>query len=244
MSFVLSALDNIWPYLVAILLFLVIIVVHEFGHFIFAKMLGVRVNEFAVGFGPTLIKWQGKETKYSVKLIPFGGYCAMEGEDDESSDARAFCNKSAWRRFLIVAAGAVFNIILGFTLIMFYFAPATGIATNTVDYFAENASSVTTGLRAGDTILKVDGRSCLTATEIDYAFTAVKDNKIDLVVRRDGEKIELKNVEFQMDELEGIKYLKRDFAYKYAKNNFKTFFTSRLNILFLMVELFGFHLSI
>lgn len=225
MSFVLSALDNIWPYLVAILLFLVIIVVHEFGHFIFAKMLGVRVNEFAVGFGPTLIKWQGKETKYSVKLIPFGGYCAMEGEDDESSDARAFCNKSAWRRFLIVAAGAVFNIILGFTLIMFYFAPATGIATNTVDYFAENASSVTTGLRAGDTILKVDGRSCLTATEIDYAFTAVKDNKIDLVVRRDGEKIELKNVEFQMDELEGIKYLKRDFAYKYAKNNFKTFFT-------------------
>lgn len=247
MSTFLQVLDNIWPYLVAVLLFLLIIVVHEFGHFISAKALGVRVNEFAVGFGPTLFKWQGKETKYSVKLIPFGGYCAMEGEDEESNDARAFCNKAAWRRFIIVAAGAIFNIILGLAIIMFYFAPASGIATTTVDYFGEGATSVTTGLKSGDTILKVDGRSCLTATEIDYAFTAVKDNKIDLLVKRNGKKVLLENVEFQIDEYDGVKFLKRDFVYTYAKNNFKTFIVQSLKytasygrtVWFSLVDLIG-----
>lgn len=223
MSAIVSFLNNVWPYLVSVLVFLFIIVVHEFGHFILAKSMGIRVNEFSVGFGPTLLKWQGKETKYMLKLIPFGGYCAMEGEDDQSADPKAFCNKSAWRRFLVVAAGAVFNIILGFVLVMIYFAPASGIATNTVDYFAEDATSISSGLKEGDTILKVDGRSCLTANEINYAFSAVVDNKVDLLVKRDGEKVELKDVEFLVQEVEGIKYLRRDFAYKYAKNDFKTF---------------------
>ena len=77
----LNVWGNVWPYLVAVLLFLLLIVIHEFGHFIAAKLLGVRVNEFAVGFGPKLFSKQGKETKYSVNLIPLGGYCAMEGED-------------------------------------------------------------------------------------------------------------------------------------------------------------------
>ena len=102
-----------WPYLVAIALFLILIVIHEFGHFIAAKLLGVRVNEFAVGFGPKLFSKQGKETKYSVNLVPLGGYCAMEGEDEDSGDERAFCNKKPWRRFIIVAMGATFNLILG-----------------------------------------------------------------------------------------------------------------------------------
>ncbi len=102
----LDLLNNIWPYAVAVLLFLVLIVIHEFGHFISAKLLGVRVNEFAVGFGPKLFSVQGKETKYSFNLIPLGGYCAMEGEDEESTDDKAFCNKAAWIRFIIVIMGA------------------------------------------------------------------------------------------------------------------------------------------
>ena len=93
-----------WPYAIAVILFLILIIIHEFGHFIAAKLLGVKVNEFAVGFGPKLFSKQLGETKYAVNLIPLGGYCAMEGEDEGSSDSRAFCNKSAWRRFLIVAA--------------------------------------------------------------------------------------------------------------------------------------------
>ena len=220
-----SLFSTVWPYVIAVLLFLFMIVVHEFGHFIFAKMLGVRVNEFSVGFGPQLIKWSGKETKYSIRLIPFGGYCAMEGEDESSDDPKAFCNKAAWRRFLIVAAGALFNIIFGFILLLIYFAPAGGIATNTVASFAENAVSVQSGLEVGDTIVKVDGRSCLTANELGYAFSAVEDEKVDLVVKRNGEKIQLKDDQFDIAEAEGIKYFKRDFNLQYQKNSFTTCIT-------------------
>ncbi len=209
----------------AVLLFVVMIIVHEFGHFIFAKMLGVRVNEFSVGFGPIIFKKQGKETLYAVRAIPFGGYCAMEGEDETSTDERAFCNKAPWRRFLIVAAGALFNIIFGLVLVMVYFAPAKAIATNTVASFAENAVSCNYGLQEGDILLAVDGRSCLTANEIGYAFSAVEDNKIDLLVRRDGEKLLLKSVEFKAYEEDGIRYLARDFNFVYAENNFKTYIT-------------------
>lgn len=196
------------------------VVVHEFGHFVVAKLMGVRVNEFSVGFGPTLFKWKGKETEYAIRLIPFGGYCAMEGEDETSEDKRAFCNKAAWRRFLIVAAGAIFNIIFGFILVIAYFAPASAIATNTVGTFDKAAVSCEYGLKAGDEILSVDGRHCITASEIDYAFTAVKDNKIDLVVRRNGKKTELKDVVFNMKKQDGINVLQRDFNYKFEKNGF------------------------
>ncbi len=220
-----SALGAAWPYIVAVFLFLFMIVVHEFGHFILAKALGVRVNEFAIGFGPKLLRFKGRETQYSVRAIPFGGYCAMEGEDEQSDDKKAFCNKAPWRRFLIVAAGAVFNILFGFILIMAYFAPAGAIATNTVDSFSKDATSVKSGLRAGDEILRVDGRSCLTITEIGYAFSSVTSGKVDLVVRRDGEKITLKNVEFKTEEVNGVRYISRDFNFKYQKNSPKTFLT-------------------
>ncbi|MEE1075296.1 MAG: site-2 protease family protein, partial [Acutalibacteraceae bacterium] len=121
---ILNIWNNVWPYLIAILLFVVLIVIHEFGHFIAAKLLGVRVNEFAVGFGPKLFSKQGKETKYSVNLIPFGGYCAMEGEDETSADNKAFCNKKPWRRFIIVAMGAIFNLLLGFIIVAIILAPS------------------------------------------------------------------------------------------------------------------------
>ena len=101
--------NNVWPYLVAVLVFLAVIIIHEFGHFIVAKLNGVRVNEFSVGFGPKLLQKVKGETTYSLRLVPFGGYCAMEGEDEQSDDPRAFGNIKAWRKFLVVAAGAIFN---------------------------------------------------------------------------------------------------------------------------------------
>ena len=115
---------TVWPYLIAVLLFLVLIIIHEFGHFIAAKLMGVKVNEFAVGFGPKLFSFKGKETKYAFNLIPFGGYCAMEGEDQSSDDKKAFCNKAAWRRFIIVIAGALFNLILGLIIVAIILAPS------------------------------------------------------------------------------------------------------------------------
>ena len=110
MSFV-DILNTIWPILVALLLFCVIITIHEFGHFIFARIFKVKVNEFAVGFGPAIFKKQKGETLYALRILPIGGYCAMEGEDTDSDDDRAFFRAKVWKRIIIVAAGAIFNII-------------------------------------------------------------------------------------------------------------------------------------
>ena len=103
----------------AILFFGLIIFIHEFGHFIFAKLFGVKVNEFAIGMGPTIFKKQGKETKYALRLFPIGGFVSMEGEEEESEDSRAFCNQKTWKRMIIIAAGATLNIILGIIICFF-----------------------------------------------------------------------------------------------------------------------------
>ena len=98
----------------AILIFSIIILFHELGHFLFAKRAGIRVNEFCIGLGPTLVGFTKGETKYSIKLLPFGGACMMEGEDGDSSDDRAFTNKPVWARIAVVAAGPLFNFIMAF----------------------------------------------------------------------------------------------------------------------------------
>lgn len=187
-SAVLNFLNNAWPYAVAILLFLILIIIHEFGHFIAAKLLGVRVNEFAVGFGPKLVKWGKGETKYAINLIPFGGYCAMEGEEEASGDARAFCNKAAWRRFLIVIMGATFNLILGLILVAVTLIPEKRFTTTTVASFHENAISQEYGLQEGDKIIRVDGRRIFTVYDLSYAFSNIDDGAIDITVKRNGKK--------------------------------------------------------
>lgn len=120
---------------VSVVLFLLVIMIHEFGHFIMAKKFGVKVNEFAIGMGPKIISWGKGETKYSLRLFPIGGYCAMEGEDDESDDERAFGNKKVWQRSVIVVAGAIFNIILGLVFVLILQAQETAYASRTVANF-------------------------------------------------------------------------------------------------------------
>lgn len=219
-----------WPYLVAVLLFIILILIHEFGHFISAKLLGVRVNEFAIGFGPKIFSFKGKETKYSVNLIPLGGYCAMEGEDENSTDEKAFCNKAAWRRFIIVVMGAVFNLLLGLIIVAIILAPVEVFHTTTVAKFEDTAISAQSGLQVNDTILKVDGRRIIAINDLSYAFTNVKDGKVDLTVKRDGEKVELKDVKFESETIDGIDFLTVDFIVygekktvgSYIKNTVKT----------------------
>ena len=207
----LNVWNSVWPYLVAIALFLVLIIIHEFGHFIAAKLLGVKVNEFAVGFGPKLFSKQGKETKYSVNLIPLGGYCAMEGEDEDSGDNRAFCNKKPWRRFIIVAMGAIFNLILGLVIVAITLAPQEAFNSTVVAEFKENAVSSESGLMVNDKITEVEGRKIFSTYDLSYAFTNVKDGKIDMTVIRDGKRVELKDVAFNSSEEDGISYLEVDF---------------------------------
>lgn len=219
-----------WPYLTAVLLFLILIVIHEFGHFIAAKLLGVKVNEFAVGFGPRLFGFKGKETKYSFNLVPLGGYCAMEGEDEASGDSRAFCNKSAWRRFLIVVMGATFNLIFGLILVAIILAPQKMFASTTIAEFSENAVTVQSGLKVNDKIVEIEGRKIFGVYDMNYAFTNVEDGTLDMVVLRDGKKVELNDVKFETEEADGITYLKWDFkvygikktVWNYIKETFNT----------------------
>lgn len=228
-SNILNFLNNLWPYLVAVLLFLTLIIIHEFGHFISAKLLGVKVNEFAVGFGPKLFSKQGKETKYSVNLIPLGGYCAMEGEDEDSGDDRAFCNKKPWKRFVIVVMGATFNLLLGLIIVAIILAPSKAFTTTQIAEFAENATSEQTGLMVDDKILEVDDRKIFTTYDLSYAFTNVKDGKIDILVERKGEKELLKDVTFQSEEAEGITFLSVDFKVYGEKKTFGTYIKNTVN---------------
>lgn len=226
---ILNLWNNVWPYLVAILLFLVLIIIHEFGHFIAAKLLGVRVNEFAVGFGPRLFSKQWGETKYAFNLVPLGGYCAMEGEDEDSQDDKAFCNKAPWRRFLIVVMGAVFNLLLGVIIVAIILAPTERFTTTTIAQFDEKAISQQSGLMVNDKILKVDGRKIFTTYDLSYAFTNVKDGKVDILVERNGEKKQLENVTFETETYENLDFLTVDFKVYGEEKTFGTFIKNTIN---------------
>ncbi len=209
---ILAVWNSIWPYLVAVLVLFTVIIIHEFGHFLFAKLNGIRVNEFAIGFGPKLIKKQIGETEYSLRLIPFGGLCAMEGEDENSSDPRAFNSRPAWRRLLVVVAGALFNLILGFILAVAIVAPQERFATTTVAKFDEEAVSCNYGLDVGDRIIRANGRNVFTVYDLSYIFGSDEDGCIDFVVERKGQEVTLDKVKFDLEELEdGKRYIRLDF---------------------------------
>ena len=127
-----SAFYIVLTVIIAIILFAMIIGIHEFGHFITAKKFGVKVNEFALGMGPKLFSRQGKETLYSLRLIPIGGYCAMEGEDEDSDDERALNNKKWWQRGIILAAGAIMNILLGIVFMFIILCSWTSVASGKI----------------------------------------------------------------------------------------------------------------
>lgn len=273
-----------WPIIIAILLFAIVIIIHEFGHFFFAKRFKVKVNEFAVGFGPTLLKKKKGETTYSWRLIPFGGFCSMEGEDEESEDENAFQKKAIWKRIIIVAAGGFNNIVLGLLLISIMLTVSGSFLTTTVrgfyyrrgdinkdgiissadasllegylggktkfdeiqlayadvnndgkvdsadlnlineksnDIKTSQPRSYATGLRTGDNIKSVDGRSVYCSSDLSYMMMSATGNSVDMIVERNGEEIELKNVEFEMMELDGKSYIANDFAVESVDTSLK-----------------------
>lgn len=191
-----TALSKILPFAIAVLFFGLIIFIHEFGHFIFAKLFGVKVNEFAIGMGPTVFKKQGKETKYALRLLPFGGFVSMEGEEEKSEDGRAFCNQKVWKRMIIIAAGAVMNLILGFIVCIFLVSGSELVGTNEILQFYEGAVSSESGLAVGDKILKIDGKRVYSDYDISYFMQRNSSGKYDFTVEREGEKITLEDVTF------------------------------------------------
>ena len=176
--------------ILAILIFSFIIIFHELGHFLFAKKCGVKVNEFTLGLGPTLISWGKGETKYCLKLLPFGGSCVMEGEDEESDSDRAFNKKTLWERFQIVFAGPLFNFILAYILSVVYIA-ALGVNDATISDVMEGYAAEEAGIQAGDTIVSINGYNVHFYNEISiYTFLHPNAESYDIVYSRDGEKYE------------------------------------------------------
>lgn len=188
-----SVLINI---LIALVVFGLLVAIHEFGHFAVAKLSGIRVNKFAIGMGPKLLKFTKGETEYSLRLFPIGGFCAMEGEDGQSDDERAFHKKPVLSRIAVVAAGAIMNIILGFIIAIVITCIMEKIPTNTVAKFDENAMSEQCGLQVGDQILKMNGTVIFTSQDIMYELSQTKDGIFDVVVKRDGKKVDLGKVTF------------------------------------------------
>lgn len=212
--------SSVWPYLLAIFLFGVLIAIHEFGHFSFAKLFKVKVNEFSLGMGPKLISKKKGETAYSLRLLPIGGFVSMEGEDEDSEDDRAFNKKPAWQRFIIVAAGAILNLILGVVVVAICLSCSDLVGTREVHSFYENAISQQTGLQVGDEILEINGTKVYSFKGISFNLVRDSDNKLDMTVRRDGKKVELKGVTFNQFEFDGRQYIEQDFIIVGEKPNF------------------------
>lgn len=179
--------------IIAILMFGVLIAVHELGHFLVAKALGVRVNEFSIGMGPLLLKKQGRETLYSLRLLPVGGYCAMEGEDEDSDDPRAFGNAAGWKRFLILIAGSFMNFLAGVVILLGLMAGTLGYYTagTTLDSFAEGFPSQGEELLLpGDQIVEINGARVWLNSDVTLLLGRSQADSVDLVIRRDGRLLE------------------------------------------------------
>ena len=174
----------------AILAFGVLIFVHELGHFMVAKACGVKVTEFSLGMGPKLLQKKGKETVYSLRMLPIGGFCAMEGEEEESDDPRAFGNQSVIKRILILVAGSFMNFLLGFILVLILYIPAVGFNSPVIEGFYPNCPYEGT-LQRGDEIYKVNGERVYFTGNFSEIVAEDTDGDLDIVIIRDGKRVEL-----------------------------------------------------
>ena len=196
-------METLGTILIAILVFGFLIFIHEFGHYIFARIFKVTINEFSIGMGPKLVWYDSKKTgiRYSLAMIPIGGFVAMAGEDDESDDPNSFDKKPAWQRFIITAAGATINILFGFIAVLIMTAIVDFGGTTVADFVPKEQSgyeisSEDSQLMAGDTIIKVDGKRVHIAEELSYEIMRRGYEPIDLTVIRNGEEIVLYDVVF------------------------------------------------
>ena len=178
--------------LFAILLFSLLIFIHELGHFVAAKLSGVQVNEFSIFMGPALWSKQIGETLYAVRLIPIGGYCAMEGEDGGSDNPRSFDKAAWWKRLIILLAGAAMNFVAGVLLMIVVYMPAQQAVMPVIDSFESFATiNGTDGLQVGDRIVELDGEKIYVYSDFSMLLQLNPGETHDLVVERDGKRVAL-----------------------------------------------------
>ena len=232
--------------LITVLVFGVLIFVHEFGHFFAARIFKVKVNEFAVGMGPKIFSFKGKKsgTQYSLRVLPIGGYNSIEGEDGESEDENAFCKKPVWQRMIIIVAGAFMNLLLGIVIMSVVVIRTEQYASTVIHSFVTEEEGVYTeeyqGLKAGDEVIKVNGKRVRIGDELVYRIFADGYEPVDLTVIRNGEKIVLEDIKFPTAEEQGIVYGVRNF-YVYAEqknfvNSVKQAFFGSINSLAQVID--------
>ncbi len=185
----------------AILLFSFLIFIHELGHFLTAKAFGIQVNEFALFMGPAIWKKQVGETLYSIRCIPIGGYCAMEGEDEETDNPRAFNKAAWWKRIIVLVAGAFMNLVTGIVLIAIVLAPMKLENVLQVNSFEEWSTLDDHGLQVGDEIIEIDGNEIYLYSDFSLLMAVNPGQTHDLVVLRDGKEVELKNFTMETHEV-------------------------------------------
>lgn len=176
----------------AVLMFGILVAVHEFGHFITAKLFGVTVHEFSIGMGPLLWHRQGEETEYSLRLLPIGGFCAIEGEEEASDDPRSLSSQSFWRQVIVFAAGAAMNFLLGFLLICIIYSTAGGFYTAEISKLNEGFPTEQ-DVQVGDVIYAINGERIYTKSDVQLVMQFGRfdeDSALHLTLLRDGERIQ------------------------------------------------------
>lgn len=214
-----------------IFVFGIIVFAHELGHFATAKWSGIKIHEFSLGMGPAILKKQGKETLYSLRAFPIGGYVKMEGEDEASDDPRSFSNKKPWQRLIILAAGATMNFILAYVLLVIIMF-SVGAPSNTIADIVVDMPAAEAGIMADDKIVSIDGKSISSWEQVTSAINQSEGNTLVIEVLRDGQKETFSITPVLKEDGSyaiGIqtKVLKQvDKAFGMAGDQFKYFFTS------------------
>lgn len=205
----------------AILLFSILIFVHELGHFLAAKASGVQVNEFAIFMGPAIFKKQVGETLYSIRCIPIGGYCAMEGEDEDTENPRSFQKAAWWKRLIILLAGSAMNFVAGILIMVIVFLPVQQIITPTVSEFDQGSALFGEGkLQVGDTFLEIDGEKIYVQSDFNTILSLNPGDVHDLVVERDGEIIYFNDFKMEKNIFPGEQTPRYGFSFSIEDSTF------------------------
>ncbi len=229
-------ISTVFYILIALLIFGSLVLIHELGHFLVARAFRVTVNEFSIGMGPKIVSRVAKKSgiRYSLRMLPIGGYVSMAGENEASDDVNAFSNKKVWQRILVVLAGPAMNILLGFLsmflMVSLTVANGSPLASTTVAQFQDGAESSKYGLMIDDEILKVGNVYVHTGDEVVYEImnnTKIVNDRYattDLLVMRDGQRVKLENVVFPIlkDDQTGVVFGNYDFKFYGIQGDFGT----------------------
>ena len=232
--------------IIAILLFGILILVHELGHYLTARIFNVAINEFSIGMGPKIFSRTSQKTgiAYSLRALPIGGYVSMAGEDEESDNPNAFDKKPVWQRMIITVAGSASNVLLAFIVMFVLVASTPQLGSTQISKFKEGAVSPEYNLEIGDTITKINGNKVHITREIGYYISRYGVEPVNITIKRNGEEMTLENVVFAVatDDASGYVYGQADFYVNVSEKNIATvikngFFESCLTIRMLLDSL-------